>query len=120
MSVKPEELASTLVRRRREARIGELQRAEEVRQRLLEAVAEEIGSGCFSRAWLIGSLAWGYFGVRSDVDLVVEGLALSEGGALWNRLGERLGVEVDLLRLEELPERFRDRVLSEGIALHVT
>lgn len=70
------------------------------------------------RAWLIGSLAWGGFGPRSDVDLVVSGLSGRDITALESAVAERLGVGVDILVLEDLPPRFRERVEAEGVPLH--
>ena len=65
-----------------------------------------------SRAWLIGSLAWGRFGPTSDADVVVEGVSAEDIDTLWGRLGADLPVELDLLRLEDLPQDFRERVLT--------
>ena len=72
-----------------------------------------------ARAWLIGSLARGAFGERSDVDVVVAGLDHEQTLDLFILLGDHLGSEVDLLRLEELGADFRDRVRREGEVLHV-
>jgi predicted nucleotidyltransferase len=81
---------------------------------LTTAVPELRGELRFDRAWLIGSLAWGGFGPRSDVDLVVEGLAAAHRVLLADRLGESTGRSVDLLPFEELPPAFQARVLAEG------
>ena len=75
----------------------------------------ELPAGC--RLRLIGSLSGEAWGERSDVDLVVEGLDRESEAALWRRLSSALPVPVDLLRLEELPETFRRRVLAEGVLL---
>ena len=64
--------------------------------------------------WLVGSLAWGNFGERSDVHLVVRGADEARFGALWVAVGDAIESEVNLLRLEDLPAAFAARVLSEG------
>lgn len=70
-----------------------------------------------ARAWLIGSLAWGGFGERSDVDLIVAGLKEVDAARIVEAVSRVAGVDVDLLQLEELPETFRERVESEGIQI---
>lgn len=70
--------------------------------------------GAFEAAWLVGSLAWGGFGRRSDVDVVVRGADSSRIGALSGRLSDAVDACVDLLRFEDLPEGFRQRVLNAG------
>jgi len=117
MTVDPADLARELVRRRRVERDGNDRRAEKLRSAIAgeaAAIARDLGCG---RAWLIGSLAWGNFGERSDVDIVFEGLALDRIGEAAARLGDRLRVGVDVLRFEDLPGGFRDRVLAEGVEL---
>ena len=118
MSVTPEQLAHTLVERHRRQRLAHEQRAGRCREILQQQLAALGGTGCFARAWLIGSLAWGGFGERSDVDVVVEGLAREAVAEVQARRAEALATPVDLLRLEDLPERFGQRVLSEGVLLH--
>ena len=51
------------------------------------------------------------------MDIVFEGLALERIGEVAARLGERLRVSVDVLRFEDLPRGFQDRVLAEGVEL---
>lgn len=115
MTVTSADLARTLVERRRAAALRTSRRAGELRVALAETLATARERGIIDRAWLIGSLARGAYGPGSDVDVVVEGLALEDSGALWGELVERLRTDrVDLLRLEELPETFRRRVLEEG------
>lgn len=114
MAVSPLDLAHTLLRRAG----ADLARDRAERDRCIDAVTRAVtglrGELRFGRAWLIGSLAWGGFGPRSDVDLVVEGLADADRIALADRLGEATGRSVDLLLLEELPPAFQARVLAEG------
>jgi predicted nucleotidyltransferase len=82
------------------------------------SVASFAPKGAIDAAWLVGSLAWGGFGARSDVDLVVRGAALETLGAIAARAEEKLGPDaqgrIDVLRLEDLPPSFRERVLSTG------
>ena len=92
-------------------------RAHRVRGIVNAEVAALLRQGVACRAWLIGSLAWGQFGVRSDVDVVLEGLAIDCIGAVADRIAGRVQCEVDILRLEEIPESFRRRVLAEGVEI---
>jgi predicted nucleotidyltransferase len=70
-----------------------------------------------ARFGAIGSLAWGSFGHRSDVDVVVRGADPARIGALGAHLSDALDIDVDGLRIEELAPAFRDRVLAEGLRL---
>lgn len=97
------------VRARREA----LER--ETRERVVATLREHLPPGV--TAWLIGSLAWGGFGERSDVDVVVAGLSAADATRLEPLLVRVAGVPVDLLHLETLPESFRARVVSEGMVV---
>lgn len=116
MAVGAKEVAATLVVRRQREREADARRAEEVRAATLELVGSGLARMPGTRAWLIGSIAWGGFGLRSDVDVVVEGLTSEEATELELALLARLELPVDLLRLEELPEGFRARVLADGVA----
>jgi predicted nucleotidyltransferase len=120
MTVRAKEAAETLALRAHRAREDEARRAAEVcavAVAVLRAALLAFPEGRTPRAWLIGSLAWGGFGVRSDVDVVVEGLAPRESTELELALVRRLGLPVDLLRFEELPESFRARVQREGVVV---
>jgi predicted nucleotidyltransferase len=112
--VTPEELAQRMVGRHAERRRLDDARAEALSAVLRQEVSELLRGGVIDRAWLIGSLAWGGFGAGSDVDLVVAGLDAADAPALWDRLSERLGARVDLLRIEALDEAFAGRVRAEG------
>ena len=118
MGTTPRELARTLLARHAER----LRLDAAARARVLEGACAELGrlicGGRVARAWLIGSVAWGAFVVRSDVDVVVDGLSPEALAEVRLQLERALGREVDLLRFEELPADFRDRVLREGRALH--
>lgn len=102
--------------RAREARARRELVERETRDRVLSTLRAQLPPG--TRAWLIGSLAWGGFGERSDVDVVVEGLASEAATRLEQVLVRMAGVPVDLLHLETLPEAFRERVVAEGVAVH--
>jgi predicted nucleotidyltransferase len=117
MAALPSDLAATLVARRRAARERERDRASDLRERLRHVVGHLRREGRLDGAWLIGSLAWGGFGERSDVDVVVRGVEAARAGALWAEVVDALGVSVDLLQYEELPEGFRRRVAGEGVRL---
>ena len=117
MAVEPWDLARELTRRCKLERVSAARRAQEVRGLVDTEVAALLIEGVAARAWLIGSLAWGNFGVRSDVDLVLEGLAVDRIGAIAERVASRVNAPVDVLRIEEVPAAFRRRILSEGIEL---
>jgi predicted nucleotidyltransferase len=117
VTTRPEDLAQALVARRKAANAAHAHRAVELRSALDAVIEHAVRDRAIRRAWLIGSLARGDFGVGSDVDVVVEGLAPERFASFWAVLCERLETEVDLLRLEELPPSFRARVLEEGIPL---
>lgn len=119
MTVNPEDLARTLRARARKRQADE----EATRQSALSTTREVVNAAGLApnaRVWLIGSLPWGGFGVRSDIDVVVDGLERAAALLLADRIGERTGRHVDVLALHELPEEFRTRVLTEGSLLHGT
>lgn len=116
MSVTPAETAATLQKRSAELRRQAETRAETAREQALAIVRGLLAPKM--RAWLIGSLAWGGFGTRSDVDLVLSGVDPERVGAIEDALLRTLRVEVDLLVFEELPVSFRERIEREGIAIH--
>ncbi len=97
------------------------ERAHRLRSAAREIARDLRGRREVEAVWLIGSLVWGGFGTRSDVDVVVRGAGAPHHGRLWAHWVERLGADagerVDLLRLEELPEAFQRRVLTEGLRL---
>jgi predicted nucleotidyltransferase len=114
MSVTPAELAATLLRRAAARRVAD--ESDELRcrgevLRLIPALRRELG---FRRAWLIGTLAWGGFGVRSDIDVVLEGADAEVAHAVAERLGEATGREVDVLLLETVPTSFGERIVTDG------
>lgn len=115
MAVTPSEAAATLRRREAEENARAEAHAETTLARLRGAMAGFLAPG--ERAWLIGSLAWGGFGVRSDVDLVCDGISSERLLALEHLVTTTTGAAVDLLDLEALTPSFRDRVLGEGLSL---
>ena len=110
----PSETASSLVRREDAAQLARERIADEVRAQAVQCTRANLPAG--ASAWLIGSLAWGGFGDRSDVDVVVRGLDRNQATTLELALSRATAREVDLLRYEDLPASFRERVLREGTA----
>jgi predicted nucleotidyltransferase len=120
MPTTPADLAATLVRRHRQTRDEVRAHAAQARASLEAVIGEQGKAGRFRRAFLIGSLAHGSFGAGSDIDVVLEGLAPDDVGLLYDALVSATHTEVDVLRLEELPPSFQERVEREGILLHGT
>jgi predicted nucleotidyltransferase len=114
MSVSPADLAYTLLRRAAAQREAD----DQARANALDAVTNTLHALRsrlhFGRVWLIGSLAWGGFGLRSDIDVVVEGTTERVLFAIAEEVGRSSGRLVDGLALETLPESFAARVLAEG------
>lgn len=113
----PSSLVATLVARRRVARAAHSERAARLRAVVAGVASGARAVGAVDAAWLIGSLAWGDFGARSDVDVVVRGADAASLGALAARFGDALDAEIDLMRIEELPDAFARRVLAEGLRI---
>lgn len=70
-----------------------------------------------SNARVFGSVLRGEDTVESDLDLLVEpkpGMTLLNVGAIECGVSELLGVEVDVLTPNALPEKFRARVMAEA------
>jgi len=114
VSVSPKELAQTLLRRAAKRRVEDERAREECLRAVRGVVAPLRASLGFDRVWIIGSLAWGGFGVRSDVDVVIEGGGPEALLAAAEAIGAATGRGVDVLSLDQLPPAFRSRVLSEG------
>lgn len=69
---------------------------------------------------VFGSVLHGDDTEASDLDVLVDpvpGTTLLDLGGLQVMLEELLGVQVDLLTPGDLPQRARDRVLSEAIPI---
>ncbi len=116
MQITPKQTAETLRRRSAEARARAESHARAARERTLEVVKALLPRG--ARAWLIGSLAWGGFGERSDVDLVLDGVDARASTAIEVAVCRSVLAEVDLLAFASLPASFRARVEREGVAIH--
>jgi predicted nucleotidyltransferase len=115
MSVTPADLAATLLRRAAARRVEDADDGERCRREvltLLPVLRRELG---FRRAWLVGTLAWGGFGVRSDIDVVVEATDAEAAHVIAERLGDATGREVDVLVLDTLPPSFQDRIVKDGL-----
>ena len=66
---------------------------------------------------LFGSVLHGKASAGSDIDILVDampGATLFDLGGLQVALQDLLGVPVDLLTPQDLPLRFRDKVLAEA------
>jgi hypothetical protein len=72
------------------------------------------------RAWLIGSLAWGAFGTRRDIDLVLVDLSDGDETLLESALIRSTDRVIELLRLRDLPPAFQSRVLGDGLEIHAS
>lgn len=105
-------------------RIAEMQRAaearaEQVRSRLAVA-AQLLQQKGARRIWVFGSMArGGHPHGSSDVDIAVEGLAAPGLIRTLLEVEQVLGVEVDLIRLEECSDSLRARIAREGEEQHV-
>jgi predicted nucleotidyltransferase len=116
MATSPHDTVVTLQQRSARARAAALKHAEEVREQVVALVRGQLPAG--ARAWLVGSLAWGGFGERSDVDLVLDGVSGPLATAIEIAVTKAADVEVDLLALRELSPSFQSRVKQEGFAIH--
>ena len=66
---------------------------------------------------VFGSVSRGTDNQNSDLDILVDplpGTTLFDLGGLQITLEEALGVSVDVLTIEDLPQRLRARVLAEA------
>lgn len=66
---------------------------------------------------IFGSVLHGTDQDGSDLDLIVDalpGTTLFDLGGLQSELEDLLGVQVDVLTPSDLPQKFRDQVLSEA------
>ena len=94
-----------------------------VNERLQENRAEILGLAAKYGAYnvrVFGSVARGEADSDSDVDFLVElepGRSLLDLGGLLMELQELLGCPVDIVTVQGLRSRIRDRVLCEAIPL---
>ncbi len=87
-----------------------------IARRAARLLKEEFGA---TRVVAFGSLAHGaWFGPRSDIDLAVEGIPPQAFWRAWCAL-DRLDatVEIDLVPIESAPDRLRDEITYQGVAL---
>ena len=104
------------LRQEREALDQAAQQAREQAQVCAKALVEEYGA---ERVYLIGSLARGRgFHSRSDIDLVVAGIAPERYFAVLADIAERAGREVDLILLESATPALLEYVANEGVLLY--
>jgi uncharacterized protein len=69
---------------------------------------------------VFGSVARGAADEHSDIDILVEmepGRSLLDLGGLWADLNALLGVKVDVVTVQGLRKRIRDRVIKEAVPL---
>lgn len=69
---------------------------------------------------VFGSVARGEADEKSDIDVLVElesGRSLLDLGGLWSELNDLLGGNVDVVTVNGLRERIRERVLKEAVPL---
>ncbi|HXT07959.1 MAG TPA: nucleotidyltransferase family protein [Roseiarcus sp.] len=82
-----------------------------------EAIRAIVAAHRASNLCVFGSVARGEDTEESDLDILIDPaqrMSLFNLGAIYNELAELLGVEVDVLTPNALPEKFRDRVLAEA------
>jgi len=101
-----------LAARHAEAKAERMRQEAQVAARLL---AERHGA---TRVWLFGSLAWGQPHGKSDVDLMVEGIADLAWLAAIRTAEEVIDAPVDVVRIEDAPPSLRARVMQEGRLIH--
>ncbi len=82
-----------------------------------EAVRAIVAAHRASNPRVFGSVARGEDTEESDLDILIDptsNTTLFDIGGIYNDLTSLLGVEVDILTPNSLPEKFRDRVLAEA------
>jgi predicted nucleotidyltransferase len=112
----PKQTAETLRQRSADARAKAESHAHSMRELAVSTIKSQLPAG--ARAWLIGSLAWGEFGERSDVDLVLDGVDSEQATSIEVAVCRATQAEVDLLTFDWLPRSFRERIEREGLAIH--
>lgn len=104
------------LRQEREALDQAAQQARKQAQVCAKALVEKYGA---KRVYLIGSLARGSgFHSRSDIDLVVAGIAPERYFVVLADVAERAGREVDLILLESATPALLKCVDNEGVLLY--
>jgi predicted nucleotidyltransferase len=101
---------------RRHETEGRRQAAWSVARQAARVLREAFGA---TRVIAFGSLAHGaWFGPCSDIDLAVEGVPADVFWRAWVAL-DRVdpAFEIDLVAIESAPDRLRDEIASQGVAL---
>lgn len=81
------------------------------------AIRHVVESHHACNARVFGSVLRGQDTAHSDLDILIDptpDTTLFDIGAIRHELGELLGVQVDVLTPNALPEAFRDQVLAEA------
>jgi uncharacterized protein len=85
-----------------------------------EAVRAIVAAHRAANPRVFGSVARGEDTEGSDLDILINSagkLSLFDIGAIYNELTELLGVEVDVLTPNALPDKFRERVIAEAVPI---
>lgn len=115
MPLSAEQSARVFRERAQRARQAREQHAARLRVEVATQVRELLPAS--GRAWLIGSLAWGGFGERSDIDLVLAGVTGADATRIEDAVARAAQVPVDVLDFDALPRAFQERVVREGLSL---
>jgi len=97
-----------------------MEREKELRK-LVQKAAEILKDDYYvKKVYLIGSLIKGYVHERSDIDIVVEGLAPESYIKALTQIYDILppGVELNLIPFEDAFESLREKTLKEGILIY--
>ena len=81
------------------------------------AIRLVVESHCASNARVFGSVLHGHDTENSDLDILIDPTpetTLFDIGAIRHKLGQLLGVPVDVLTPNALPDKFRATVLLEA------
>ncbi len=85
-----------------------------------EAIRAIVAAHRAANPRVFGSVARGEDTEDSDIDILVDPnprMSLFDIGGIYNELTQLLGVEVDVLTPNALPDKFRERVLSEALPI---
>lgn len=89
---------------------------------VIEIISEHIGKNPHvEKVVLFGSRARGDQRERSDIDLAVIGADItdSEWTDIWSYVDDAPTLlSIDLVRFEEAPDRLRESILKDGVALY--
>jgi predicted nucleotidyltransferase len=118
MAVNPQAAVEILQRRFSQSHQDDERRAAELRRLLPPLVDLLVQEFQVRRVVLFGSLARGYAHAGADIDLAVEGLEPADYFSALSRALEVAGGRVDLIRLEEAPERLARIIAERGEVLH--